>query len=90
MSTEHHSDKENLNLKPACNTRQLLSLQKRVAITILKTDSFQLLSIGCGKFLQPDQWLALMKEVYMALKTTDVMQATKKRSLIALSIKDYA
>lgn len=72
MSAEHQSDKEKFNPKPACSTRQLLSLQKCAAITILKTDSFQLLPIGCEKFLQPDQWLALAEEVCMALKGTDV------------------
>ena len=78
MSAEHQSDKEKLNLKPACNTRQLLSLQKCAAITILKTDSFQLLPIGCGKFLQPDQWLALVEEVCTALKGTDVICASQE------------
>lgn len=40
---------------------------------ILKTDSFQLLPIGCGKLLQPDQWLALVEEDCTALKATDVI-----------------
>jgi len=67
--------KKKLNLKPACNTRQLFSLQKCVAITILKTDSFQWLPTSCRKFLQPDQWLALVEEVCMALKGTDAISA---------------
>lgn len=75
MSAEHESDKEKLNLKPPCNTRQILSLQKCATITILRTNSFQLLLIGCGKFLQPDQWLALAEEICMALKVTDVIFA---------------
>lgn len=78
MSAEHQCDKEKLNPKPACNTRQLLSLQKCAAITILKTDSFQLLPIGCEKFLQPDQWLALAEEFCTALKGTGGIFASQE------------
>lgn len=59
----------------------LPSLQKCVAITILKTDSSQLHPISCGCCLQPDQWLVLAKEVCTALKGTALTVASQEEAI---------
>lgn len=75
LSAEHQSNKDKFNLKPAPKSRQLSSSQKRAPITVLITDSFQLLLIGCGRLPLPEQCLALVKQVCMALKGTGALCA---------------
>lgn len=72
MPAQHQSNEEKLNPKPAHEMRKLFP---ETCGHNLKIYSFQLFLIGCGKLLLPDQWLALVKEVCMALKVTDALCA---------------
>lgn len=58
-----------------------------MAINIFKTDRFQLFAISYGKFLQLDQWLALVEGAGTAMEGTDVTGAGKEEVIDCFEYK---
>lgn len=58
-----------------------------MAINIFKTDRFQLFAISYGKFLQLDQWLALVEGAGTAMEGTDVTGAGKEEVIDSFEYK---